>query len=410
MRILVYGINFAPELTGIGKYTGEMSAWLHGRGHDVRVVTAPPYYPDWRVHDGYANRYHVENHGGMQVYRCPLYIPARPSALKRILHLLSFAISSFFVLVTLLRWRPRVMIVVEPTLATVPAALLYARLTGARIVLHIQDYEIDAMLGLGMVRFGQLIKRLAYGIEGWLMRRFDRVSSISQSMLRIARQKGVNANRTLFFPNWVDTSHIAPPVDRQGFRARWNLSLTDKVVLYSGNMGQKQGLELVLQAAERYLGQPNVRFVMVGQGAARPDLEAEVSRLRLDNVMFQPLQAYEDLPAMLAMADVHLVIQKRGVADVVLPSKLTSILAVGGHAIMTAAFDTELGLLVDKFPGVAVCVEPESLEAFCVGLDQLLATDTRQPNQQARDYALHYIDREAVLGRFEQDLIQLAQE
>ncbi|MDF1594220.1 MAG: glycosyltransferase [Desulfobacterales bacterium] len=88
MRILIVGINFAPELVGIGKYTAEMVDWLAGQGHDVRVVTAPPYYPKWQVWDGYSGRhYKLENNNGVRVYRCPLWVPEMVSGLKRILHL-----------------------------------------------------------------------------------------------------------------------------------------------------------------------------------------------------------------------------------------------------------------------------------------------------------------------------------
>lgn len=96
MKILIYGINFSPELTGIGKYTGEMADWFAEQGHDVRVITAPPYYPEWQVHAGFRNGwFSTEQHKNMRVYRCPLYVPAKVSTLKRLLHLASFSFSSF---------------------------------------------------------------------------------------------------------------------------------------------------------------------------------------------------------------------------------------------------------------------------------------------------------------------------
>ena len=95
MRILIHGVNFSPELTGIGKYSGEMAAWLAQRGHEVRVVTAPPYYPDWRVGEGYSGvAYRTEKWQGVLVYRCPLWVPARPGGLTRLMHLMSFAVAS----------------------------------------------------------------------------------------------------------------------------------------------------------------------------------------------------------------------------------------------------------------------------------------------------------------------------
>ena len=85
MKLLVYGINFAPELTGIGKYTGEMAQWLAAAGHEVRVITAPPYYPAWKVGAGYSGRWwRREAWQGVDVWRCPLWVPQRPGGAKRL--------------------------------------------------------------------------------------------------------------------------------------------------------------------------------------------------------------------------------------------------------------------------------------------------------------------------------------
>ncbi len=397
MKFLLYGINYSPELTGIGKYSGEMGSWLAAQGHEVRVVTAPPYYPAWRIGSNYRNRYTTERIDGVTVHRCPLFVPQEPRTLTRLLHLLSFAFSSFFVLLSLLWWRPQVVFVVEPTLFCLPGAWLYARLTGAKLVLHVQDYEIDAMFGLGLMQ-GGLLARVARSVERWWMRRADLVSTISRSMMRLAVAKGVPEDRVVFFPNWVDTGFITPDTDRQFYRRLWNIPDATRVVLYSGNMGKKQGLELVIDAARHYQSRPDVLFLLVGQGAARAELEA--AACGLDNVRLVPLQPYEQLPQLLALADVHLVVQKKGAADVVLPSKLTGILSAGGHALITAEVETELGLLCCQYPGIAKLVEPESLPLFLAGLEALLATDTRRHNRVARGYAGHNLDRDAILQRF----------
>lgn len=400
MKFLLYGINYSPELTGIGKYSGEMGSWLAKHGHDVRVVTAPPYYPAWRIGGGYRNRYTTEFIDGVTVHRCPLFVPQEPRTLTRLLHLLSFALSSFPALLRLLGWRPQVVFVVEPTLFCLPGAWLYARLTGAKLVLHVQDYEIDAMFGLGLMQ-GGLLARVARSVERWWMRRADLVSTISRSMMRLAVAKGVPEDRVVFFPNWVDTGFITPDTDRQFYRRLWNIPDATRVVLYSGNMGRKQGLELVIHAARHYRARHDVLFLLVGSGAARAGLEA--SARDLINVRFAPLQPYDQLPQLLALADVHLVVQKKGAADVVLPSKLTGILSAGGHALITAEADTELGLLCRQYPGIATLVEPESLPDFLSGLDALLAADTRQQNQIARSYAGKNLDQYTILQRFISD-------
>ncbi len=407
MKILFYGINYYPELTGIGKYSGEMTAWLSNEGAEVKVVTAPPYYPDWKVARGYSAKSYVKEEAeGIDVLRCPLFVPANPTTISRLLHLLSFAFTSFFGLLRQLVWRPDVIVVVEPSLFCAPGALLFGALTRAKTVLHIQDYELDAMFGLGMMRPG-LLSKFAFKIECWIMRRFDRVSTISYSMLNRAVRKGVTPQNTVFFPNWVDTDFVTPCVTGTDYRVNWGFSENQKVILYSGNIGNKQGLEIVVESACRLRTRHELQFVIVGNGAHRAELERLAMRKQLSNLHFKELVPYEDLPALMAMADIHLVVQKKGAAEAVLPSKLTSILSAGGHSLITAEPDTELGLLVARYPDIAECVEPENLEAFIMGLERLLTSDLKSVNQVARDYAVNQLNKDVILNRFNQEIHDL---
>lgn len=410
MRVLINGINFSPELTGIGKYTGEMASWLVMQGHDVRVVTAPPYYPAWHVADNYTCwHYHREAIAGVDVWRCPLWVPSSPSGLKRLFHLLSFAISSLPVMIRQVKWRPDIIIVVEPSLFCAPQALLTAYLARGKSWLHVQDFEVAAFFGLGFASSG-LLKRACIAIESCLMRRFDMVSSISKAMVDRLVRLGVSGDKTFFFPNWVDCNAMRTKCGGIDFRREWMIANDCKVVLYSGNMGRKQGLEIVLDVAEKFARQrPDVLFVMVGDGAAKQELVAEAKRRRLQNIIFKPLQPLADLPSLLSMADIHLVIQKRGAADAVLPSKLNGILAVGGFALITADQHTELGRLVNDNPDIALLVEPENKDALVKAL--LAALDGSSLRERggclAREYAEHYLDIDNVLKSAELRICQL---
>jgi len=411
VKILIYGINFAPELTGIGKYSGEMCDWLAASGHEVRVISAPPYYPEWRIDSGYSGwNYRREQLRGVNVLRCPLFVPNRPTTVTRLLHLCSFALTSLPAVLSQWCWKPDVIITIEPTFFCVPAALLLSRLTGAKSILHIQDFELDAMLGLGLAKNGRLIAAVCQAVESFFMRRFSTVSSISHSMLVRAGNKTRQSVPLYFFPNWVDTDFIKPGVDASYFRRRWGLLDTAQIILYSGNLGKKQGLELLLQAAKNLSSELDVVFLILGEGAEKQNLIEQAERLELHNVRFEPLQPYQDLPALMALADVHLVIQKKGAADAVLPSKLTTILAAGGYALITAEAETELGYLCEQYPGIAERVEPENLVQFIASLKNMLnAAKTGRPkvNMKARQYALENLRKEAILQNFDDFLMRL---
>lgn len=405
MKILVYGINYSPELTGIGKYTGEMVEWMARKGHDVRVITAPPYYPQWKVNGRYSCWRYRREEGDAIVWRCPLYVPEQPSTLKRLLHLGSFALSSFFPLMAQRRWKPDRIIGVVPTLFCTPGMRLLAWLSGARTLLHIQDYEVDAMLGLGMVGKSKssAVAKLASAFERSGLHSVDHVSTISRSMMNKAEGKGVAPQKVIFFPNWSEVARFreVSTADAQALRQYLGLPEDQKIILYSGNVGEKQGLESVIDAAVQLSNQPWL-FVIVGQGGGKARLEKMVSELGLHNVKFFPLQSYDALPALLKMGDCHLVVQKRGAADAVLPSKLTNILAVGGNAVITAEPETELGQLCESYPGIAVRVEPESVSALVSGIEQALMMP--KVNTVARNYAECTLDKEYVLTQFIADI------
>ncbi len=208
MKVLVHGINYAPELIGIGKYTGEMTEWLAGRGHNVRVITAPAYYPGWHVYEGYsAWRYRRESvclnpdtarpespPHQISITRCPLWVPTRVTGRSRLLHLFSFALTSLPPLVLGAVWRPQVVLAIAPTLVSAPGAWLSARACGAKSWLHVQDLEVDAAFELGILR-SAWVRGFVLSVERWLLRRFDRISTISERMAEKLISKGVPVAR-----------------------------------------------------------------------------------------------------------------------------------------------------------------------------------------------------------------------
>lgn len=411
VRILIYGLNYSPELTGIGKYSGEMSAWLAARGHEVRVVTAPPYYPAWSVREDYRGRLYRVERGGAgvpTVYRTPLYVPAKPTGLKRMAHLASFMLGSVPVMLRQGFWQPDVVFTVEPTFFCAPLALAVAKATGAASWLHVQDFEVDAAFDLGLLPAKGLVHDLALGLERLFMRGFTRVSSISVKMVERAWAKGVGAGRTVLFPNWVDVDAVHPQAEGAGNAFRRELGLEGKIVLiYSGNMGAKQGLELLAPLARFFEQDSRVHFLFCGDGAFRPQLEALVAGH--GNVTMLPLQPIERLNDLLNSADIHLLPQRAGAADLVMPSKLTGMLSSGRPVVATADAGTQVARVVEgetlgEACGVVVPAEDAgALHAAVAGLIED-APLRRRLGEAARRYAVQHLGKEQVLEQFERDL------
>lgn len=407
MKLILHSLNYSPELTGIGKYNGELCPELVKRSVEVTTIVAPPYYPEWQVHQGF-KKYQFEQNivDGVTVLRCPLYVPKTVTTIKRLMHLGSFAFSSAIALCTKIFKKPDLIMLVQPTLFCAPFTLLYAKLTGAKAIMHIQDFEVDALFGLGLMseaRIGKLTKK----IESWLMLRFDAISTISYSMIEKVKSKGIDETKIIHFPNWSDTDFVTPEMSGDRLKAEWGFSPKDRIVLYAGNIGNKQGLEVVLEAATHFSLEQNIKFVLVGAGAYVDTLKSNAAALNLSNVYFMPFQPWERVPEMLTLADIHLVVQKRGAADAVLPSKLTNILSAGGHALVTAEADTELGQIAKNHPDIYHCVEPENPLAFVAGLKVMLQQNLTEHNKIARAYAELYLAKDKIIDKFITDVSSL---
>jgi colanic acid biosynthesis glycosyl transferase WcaI len=419
MRILIYGINFHPEPTGIGKYTGEMTNWLAGRGHEVRVVTAPPFYPQWRVFPRsrawkYSReRFRLKNGNGKtanghhaqgpdaEIFRCPIWVPENPKGTKRLFHLASFGLSSLPQLVRQVRWSPDIVLLVEPTLFCAPQTLLVARWSGAKTWLHIQDFEIDAAFELGDFSPSR-VRDWALAFERRLLSVFDRVSAISDRMVDRLCAKGVDASRRILFPNWVDTGEIYPLAGPSSFRRELGITESTVVALYSGSMGKKQGLDLLVDAARKLTHRPDLRFVFCGEGPGR-QISVDIARA-LPNVSLLPVQPADRLNDLLNLADIHLLPQLSATADLVMPSKLTGMMASGRAIVATAHPGTQL---FGALEGRGVVTPPGDLDSFVSTLLQLADDPSLRDRlgQEARRYAVSHLSRDEILHRFEQSML-----
>lgn len=405
MRVLVYGINYAPELTGIGKYTGEMCAWLASQGHEVSVITALPYYPEWEIHKKYRNKLWVkETLDNVNVYRCPLYVPQKVTSARRIIHEFSFLLSTIPIWFKIVLQRKYdVVVCISPPFHLSFFSLLYAKLRNAKLITHVQDLQIDAAKNLGMIKSAALLE-IMFQMEKKLLKSSSLVSTISLGMKRKIASKGIDLSKILLFPNWADETKIRPLPRAESLREEFGINDTTKVILYSGNLGEKQGLEIIVDVAKSYNSNKDVIFVISGSGGGKENLMKLVREANLKNVQFFPLQPYDRLSALLATADIHLVLQKKSASDLVMPSKLTTILSAGGCSIVTATAGTSLYDVIYEYK-LGILVEPESAEALRNGIEEALGSDLDLYRTNARKYTESFLRKNLILKKFEESFI-----
>lgn len=408
MNIIIYGINFSPELVGIGKYTGEMAEWL-AQNHKLTIITAPKYYPEWKLDPSFRHWWY-ESHkiNGNKIYRCPIWVPKKPTGLRRILHLLSFSVTSIPILLKSLFSKPDIIIAIAPPFTSTPLIIFSAWIAGCKRILHIQDFEIDAAFTLGLLK-NSYLNRFLLWIEKYLLKKFDMVSTISPLMQNNLIKKIGSGTNTYLFPNWVDTELIRPMTNSKSLRNELDLPHNSHICLYSGNIGYKQSLDIVLLAAEQIQNEgKNLLFLIVGEGAAKESLMEIVRYKQLNNVMFRSIQPFDIFLKLLATTDIHLVIQNSSIADYVMPSKLAAILSIGGYSIITADDDTQLGQLVQEYH-IGKLVKPDSAPDFYEALVTSLEDNAQHDyiRNNARDYAVKHLSKTKILKDFENRIEQL---
>ncbi len=401
MRILIYSYNYAPEPIGIAPLMTELAEGLAARGHEVRVITGMPNYPQRKIYEEYQGKWYLtEEQNGVTVQRSYVWIRPKPGVMTRMLLDGSFVVTS---LVQALRgWRPDVVFLTVPPLpVAVPAALL-GFLYSCPVVLNLQDILPEAAVHVGLIR-NKMAIRVFEALEKFAYKTANVISVITDGFVENLVNKGVPAQKITCIPNWVDIDFIQPlPKAENEFRKQHQLE--DKfVVLYSGNIALTQGLETVVRAAARLHHVPEIVFVIVGEERALGGLRQHCKDNDVDNVLLLPFEPREKLPEMLAAADVGLIVQKRNVISFNMPSKTQLLLASGRPIVASVPLSGTAAKAVAESGG-GVVVPPQKPEALANAVLDLYQNPAKAEAlaTQGRRYAVENYAFEQALSRYEE--------
>jgi colanic acid biosynthesis glycosyl transferase WcaI len=373
MRVIVWGINYAPEFTGIAPHNVALCEFLHARGHDAEMVTTFSYYPTWRKRpEDRGKLYRTDEINGVRVHRCWHFVPERVSALKRILHEATFILTSTLRVLTLP--RADVYVNVSPPLLLGAAGWFVGKIKRAPFVFHVQDMQPDAAVGLGMLRAGWFTRAL-YALESFAYRNAARVSGITNGMLAKFRRKGVPDEKLVYFPNAIALTSNGVVTDRGEFRRKNALPTEKFLAVYAGNLGVKQGLDQLIEAA-RLMNNDRVHIVICGDGAQRDVLAEEIRTLQRPNISMLPLQQGTDYTSLLDDADLCFITQQSGSGNSFFPSKLLGLLAQSKPVITVADPESELAEAVVE-GGFGVNIAPGRPQEIAEVLDGIASDPER---------------------------------
>ncbi|MBD2200277.1 MULTISPECIES: glycosyltransferase family 4 protein [Calothrix] len=400
MRILIYSYNYYPEPIGIAPLMTELAEGLVKRGHQVRVVTAMPNYPERQIYSNYRGKlFHTEYKNGVEIQRSYVWVRPEPKLLDRILLDASFVVTSF--VPALLGWRPDVIISTSPSLPVCLPASLLGLLYNCPVILNLQDILPEAAIHLGILK-NKLLIELFTQLEKFAYHSATKISVIADGFIDNLLKKGVPASKIVSIPNWVDVNFIRPlPQENNQFRATHNLQ-NKFVVLYSGNIALTQGLETVVKAAAMLRHIPDIVFAIAGEAKGLRRLQQECLNFGADNVLLIPFQPREKLPQMLAAADVGLVVQKKNVISFNMPSKIQVLLA-SGRALIASVPENGTAAKAIKQSGGGFVVPPEDPQALANAILDLYQNPKKVKNfgYKSRQYAVEQYAFEQALNNYE---------
>jgi len=400
MQILIYSYNYHPEPIGIAPLMTELAEGLVKKGHQVRVITGMPNYPQREIYEEYRGKWYVtEEINGVTVQRCYLRIKSKPNLIDRLLLELSFVFTSLPQAIN--GWRPDVILLtVPPLLVTLPATLL-GWFYNCPVVLNVQDILPEAAIKTGLIK-NKLMIRALEALEKFAYKKSHTISVIADGFFKNLVNKKVPINKIACIPNWVDINFIRPlPQKAKSWKEIHQLE-NKFVVLYSGNIALTQGLETVIETAASLSHIPEIAFAIAGESKALKRLQKHCLACGADNVLLLPLQPREKLPEMLAAADVGLVVQKCNVISFNMPSKIPLLLASGSPIIASVPASGTAARAVRQSGG-GVVVAPESPPDLAAAIMSLYRNPelTKKLGEKARKFAIERYSFEQALISYE---------
>lgn len=402
-HITLISLNFYPEDTAIGLYSSQLANYLRDKGAKVSIITAFPYYPQWKILEEYEKkpRYIQENYNGMTVYRYKQYTPKVPTFLKRVLHIIDFTIGSYFN-IRKIRKCDYVISVIPFTSAAFLGNLLKRRLNSKHWI-HIQDFEFDAAFQSGLLnsegKNNSLMYRLLMRLERSVFSKSNVISTISHMMINKLKEKTIS--ETYYLPNWIDENEIDPAKSS----THSYLRSSKFKILYSGNIGDKQDWDFFFKFLER-LDLERFEVVIVGDGARRKYLEREI--VKMNGVNYYPPVAYEELSDLLCSADAHILFQKSDVIDTVMPSKILGMMASKKPSVITGHPASEVAKVLTESEG-GFYISDQNMDLLIQHFNEIYDDRVKaaQMGVKARQYVVTKFSKNMILDRFSEKLLEV---
>ncbi len=390
MNITIISNNYYPEDSGIGLYSTGMAEFL-AKNHNVKVITAMPYYPQWEIYTEYKDKsnFYSETINNVEVLRFKQYTPKKPTFLKRIFQMCHFFIGS---IVNVFKIKKNdVVIVVMPFTISIIIGRLVKLFKGGKLFVHVQDFEFDAAFETGLSKKSGVLAKLIFHVERFLLNRADSITTISFGMLKKLETK--TSSPTSYFPNWIDYSKINPK------KAKPNKLFDPSKfnILYSGNIGAKQDWDFFIDFVKACQEINKVHIYLIGEGAKREEVVEKIKNY--SNCTYFPPVRYEELNDLLCNADLHVLFQKSTVVDTVMPSKILGMMASAKPSIVTGHKESEVKHNFEISNGGFYYYSDNKLNQIMAEINHLIDSpkDSVEIGENARKFIIEKFSMDKIL-------------
>lgn len=405
MKILFLSHYFPPEVNAPATRTYEHCRRWVELGHEVTVISCVPHHPMGKVYPGYRNRLiQHEYKDGIKAIKLYTYVTANEGFLKRTWNYVFYMIMA--VLAAPFLPRADVVISTSPQFFNGLAGYFVSRIKRCPWVLEIRDLWPESILAVGAISNPRLIAWLER-IERFVYRKADHIVPVTNAFRKHILARGGREADITVIRNGVDLQFFTPTEKDRDYARQ--LGVENKfVAAYVGTHGMAHGLDLLIEAAERLRGEPDIAILLAGDGAERKRLEAEVARRGLTNIRLLGQLAKSEMPKLWSITDVSLVVLKKlDLFLTVIPSKMFESMAMRKPILLGVAGESA-ELLEES--GAGICFEPDNVEQLVAAIRGLAGSEARRRElgERGRDYVQSQFDRKVLAERYEQVLLETA--
>lgn len=409
-KLLIYAHYFYPDVASTGQILTELCEGMTDT-FDITVICVVPSYSGTIDEKYKTKRIYKEEHNGIKIIRVRVPEFQKSNKVSRIKNLLAYFFNSLLATLKIEK-QDYIYTISQPPILGGVLGVLGKWLKGGKLIYNIQDFNPEQTMAVGYSK-NKLLLNTVMAVDKFSCKKADKVIVVGRDMQETLRNRFNNKKvpKNVFINNWINEKEIYPLEQNHPriveFKEKYNLK--DKfIIMYSGNIGLYYDLENIIKVIGEFKDREDVVFAFVGDGTVKDKVEAYVNENNLSNVTFIPYQDKADLIYSLNAADIHWVVNAKGIKGVSVPSKLYGVMAAGKPVLGVLDEGSEARLIVEEC-NCGVCIEPENYKEISNNIEYILNNkeEIRALGSNGRQYLESNLTKEVSINKYKENILAI---